>query len=109
MAEARDGALECVETWHEPALPVAPYLELCGAPEPAAAGGLLATVRRTSSPLWLEQLGSARAASADPRRAAAATACGLRALVGGPIVSRGATPGGGGLGAPAAPPPPAPA
>jgi len=91
LAEARDGALECVETWHEPALPVAPYLELCGAPEPAAAGGLLATVRRTSSPLWLEQLGSAGGASADPRRAAAATACGLRTLVGVPIVSRGET------------------
>ena len=91
LAEARDGMLDCIETWHAPGLAVAPYLELCAAPESIGHAGLLGAVRRTSSPVWVEEVGVHGAASMDPRRATVAAACGLKTLVGVPIVSRGET------------------
>ncbi|MDX6701115.1 MAG: hypothetical protein QOF26_1341 [Baekduia sp.] len=91
LAEGRDGSLACAETWHHSALPAGPYLELCSTPETAADGGLLASVRRTSSAAWLEDVGVAPSSSVDPGRALAAAACGLRTLAAVPIVSRGET------------------
>jgi diguanylate cyclase (GGDEF)-like protein/PAS domain S-box-containing protein len=87
----RDGALECAETWHDAALPAAPYLELTGAPEAPGAGGLLDVVRRSGGPAWIERADRSPEASMDPRRAAAAAACGLRTLAAVPIITRGET------------------
>jgi diguanylate cyclase (GGDEF)-like protein/PAS domain S-box-containing protein len=91
LAEGRDGSLACAETWHHSALRAGPYLELCGTPQTAADGGLVATVRRTSAPAWLEDAGIDPASSVDPRRATAAAACGLRTIAAVPIISRGET------------------
>jgi diguanylate cyclase (GGDEF)-like protein len=91
LTDARDGSLACAETWHEHRLPALPYLEICGVPEAAGAGGLLDGVRRTSQPAWMEHVGAAPDASLDPRRDRAASAAGVRTLAAVPIVSRGET------------------
>jgi diguanylate cyclase (GGDEF)-like protein/PAS domain S-box-containing protein len=91
LADARDGSLACAETWHAPALPAGPYLDLCATPEAPGAGGLLDTVRRSGVAAWVEHADQEAATSTDPRRAAAAAACGLPTLAAVPIVSRGET------------------
>jgi diguanylate cyclase (GGDEF)-like protein/PAS domain S-box-containing protein len=91
LIDARDGSLACAETWHEHGLAAVSYLEICGAPEAAGAGGRVDGVRRASRPAWMEHVGVAPDASLDPRRARAASAAGVRTLAAVPIVSGGET------------------
>jgi diguanylate cyclase (GGDEF)-like protein/PAS domain S-box-containing protein len=91
LSDPDGGALTCAETWHHPALPAGPYLELCGKSEAPGSGGLLDTVRRTVAPAWFEQVDVAPEQSPDPPRATAARASGLQTLAAVPIVSRGET------------------